>query len=81
MGTSAFRSLLVWNGKAELLAASIVFVAWVKSYQVGRCRLDMCVKDGDVHQLIEIVSDYLVIPKIVIFLSDSIGIAQVKNDC
>lgn len=70
MCTATFRLLLVWNGKAELLAAPIVFMAGVEAYLVGRCGLNMRVKDGDIHQAIKIVSDYLVTLKTVLLVSD-----------
>lgn len=60
MCTSTFWFLLVWNGKAELLAPSVIFVARVKAHLVGRCRLDMSVKDSDVQQPTKTVSNYLV---------------------
>ena len=60
MCTTTFWSVLVWHGKAELLAASIVFQTWVKAHLVGRCRLDVSVKDGDIRQPVKIVSNDLV---------------------
>lgn len=63
MRATTFRFLLVWDGEAELLAASVVFMAGVKAYQVGGCRLNMRIKDGDILQPIETVSDYLALCK------------------
>lgn len=60
MCTTTFWFLLAWHGEAELLAASVIFLTWVKANLVGRCRLDMRVKYSDIHQPIKIVSNYLV---------------------
>lgn len=60
MCTATFWFLLAWHGEAELLAASVIFVTWVKANLVGRCRLDMSVKYSYIHQPIKIVSNYLV---------------------
>lgn len=60
MSAATFRFLLIWNGKAELLAASVVFLAWVEADLIGRCGLNMRVKDGDIHHSIKGVPDYLV---------------------
>lgn len=62
MCAATFWCFLVWYGKAELLAASIIFITGVESNLVGSCRLDMNVKYGNVRQAIKIVSNYL-IPK------------------
>lgn len=59
MGTTTFWFLLAWNGKAELLAAAIIFLTWIKAHLAGRCRLDMWIKDCDIPQLIHTISDYL----------------------
>lgn len=60
MCTTTFWFFLVWYGEAELLAPSVIFVTWVEAHLVGRRRLDMNVKDDNVHWLIKIVSNYLV---------------------
>ena len=52
--------LLAWDGEAELLAASIIFLTWVKTDLVGRCGLDMSIKYGDVHHPVKTVSYDLV---------------------
>lgn len=61
MSAVTFGFGLIWKGKAELLAAAIVVLARVEAHQVGRCRLNMWIKDGDILQLIQTVSDDLVI--------------------
>lgn len=60
MCTAALWLLLARHGEAELLAASVVLLARVKAHLVGGRRLDMSVKDRDIHQPLEIVSNYLV---------------------
>lgn len=62
MCAGTFRLLLVWDGKAKLLAASVVLAAWIETNMVGRCGLDMRVKHYDILQPFEVVSNYL-IPK------------------
>lgn len=59
MGTTTLWLLLAWNSKAELLAAAVVFLAWIEAHLVGRCWLDMWVKDCNILQPIYIASDYL----------------------
>lgn len=59
MCAATFRCFLVWYGKAELLAASIIFITGVESNLVSSCRLDMNVKYGNIHQAIKIISNYL----------------------
>lgn len=80
MGTTAFRFLLVGNGKAELLAASIVFLAWVETHQVGRCGLDVSVKNSNIHQPIKTIPDYLVPTKcaVLIFSGNTIKAGSLK---
>lgn len=60
MSTITLGFGLIRNGKAELLAAAIVVLARVEAHQVGRCRLNMRVKDDDIFQLIQTVSDDLI---------------------
>lgn len=60
MSTTTFWFLLACNGKAELLATSVIFLTWVKAHLVSRCGLDMSIKDSDINEPIKTVSDYLV---------------------
>lgn len=60
MSTATPRSLLAWQGEAELLAASVIFLTRVEAHLVGRCRLDMSIKDRDIHQPVKIVQNNLV---------------------
>ncbi|TNN65295.1 hypothetical protein EYF80_024449 [Liparis tanakae] len=57
---TAFGSLLARHGETELLAAPVIFLTWVEAHLAGRCRLDVSVKDGDVRQPLQTVSNHLV---------------------
>lgn len=80
MCTAALWFLLAWDGEAELLAASVIFLTWVKAHQVGRRRLYMSVKDRNIQQPIEVVSNYLVTLKKNVLLSSNMGVAHSQQD-
>lgn len=80
MCTATFWFLLAWYGETKLLAASVIFLTWIKAHLVGRCRLDMSVKDSDILQPLEVVSNYLVpLRKIVLSFSGT-GVARSQQD-
>lgn len=54
-----FWLLLVFHGKAKLLAVSIALAAWVEINKVGRCGLNMWVKYYYILQPLKIVPNYL----------------------
>ena len=48
MGTAARGFLLLWDGEAELRAASVVLMAGVEAHLIGSCGLDVWVEHGHI---------------------------------